>query len=82
MDLVIRGEDVLVDSGRYTYVDGPERFRFKESPAHNTFRVDGKGFAECESSWKYKSLCTCLKQQYFDESPCPSVIILLFQAVL
>lgn len=66
VDLVIRGEDVLVDSGRYTYVDGPERFRFKESPAHNTFRVDGKGFAECESSWKYKSLCTCLKQQYYD----------------
>lgn len=26
VDLVIRGEDVLVDSGRYTYVDGPDRF--------------------------------------------------------
>lgn len=66
VDLVIRGEDVLVDSGRYTYVDGEERFRLKESPAHNTFRVDGEGFSQCESSWKYKKLCTCLKQQYYD----------------
>lgn len=66
VDLVIRGEDVLVDSGRYTYVDGRERFELKESPAHNTFRVDGEGFAPCESSWKYQKLCTCLKQQYYD----------------
>ena len=66
VDLVIRGEDVLVDSGRYTYVDGPERFKFKESPAHNTFRVDGEGFSRCEASWKYKELCTCLKQQFYD----------------
>lgn len=66
VDLVIRGEDVLVDSGRYTYVDGPERFRFKEAGGHNVILADGKGFAECETSWIYRNLCTCLKQQYQD----------------
>lgn len=66
VDLVIRGEDVLVDSGRYTYVDGPERFWFKESSGHNVILADGKGFAECETSWIYKNLCTCMKQQYYD----------------
>lgn len=66
VDLVIRGEDVLVDSGRYTYVDGPDRFRFKEAGGHNVVLADGKGFAECETSWIYKNLCTCLKQQYHD----------------
>lgn len=66
VDLVIRGEDVLVDSGRYTYVDGPDRFRFKEASGHNVILADGKGFAECETSWIYKNLCTCLKQQYHD----------------
>lgn len=66
VDLVIRGEDVLVDSGRYTYVDGADRFRFKEAGGHNVVLADGKGFAECETSWIYKNLCTCLKQQYHD----------------
>lgn len=65
-DLVIRGEDVLVDSGRYTYVDGPDRFWFKEASAHNTILTDGKGFAQCETSWVYQNLCTCLKQQYHE----------------
>lgn len=68
VDLVIRGEDVLVDSGRFTYVDGPGRFRFKEAAAHNVIVADGRGFAECETSWIYKNLCTCLKQQYFEGS--------------
>lgn len=66
VDLVIRGEDVLVDSGRYTYVDGPERYRFKEAAAHNTILMDGKGFAACRTSWIYGDLCTCMKQQYHE----------------
>ncbi|WP_148409960.1 alginate lyase family protein [Murimonas intestini] len=66
VDLVICGEDLLVDSGRYTYVDGPERSRFKEAAAHNVILADGRGFAECETSWIYKNLCTCIKQQYYE----------------
>lgn len=66
VDLVIRGEDVLVDSGRYTYVDGPDRYRLKEAAAHNTVLVDGRGFSSCETSWIYRELCTCVKQPFYD----------------
>lgn len=65
VDLVIRGEDVLVDSGRYTYVDGLDRYSLKEAAAHNTVLVDGRGFADCETSWIYKNLCTCVKQPFY-----------------
>lgn len=66
VDLVLYGEDVLVDAGRYTYVDGAERFWFKEAAAHNTVVVDGKGFSPCKTSWIYEKLCTCLKQQFYE----------------
>lgn len=66
VDLVICGEDVLVDAGRYTYVDGDDRFHFKESGMHNTPMIDEKGFAPCETSWIYQKLCTCLKQQFYE----------------
>lgn len=37
------GRDVLVDSGRYTYVGGPWRGYFTRSAAHNLVLVDGAG---------------------------------------
>lgn len=66
VDLDINGESILVDSGRFTYVEGKERSKFKEAAAHNVVTVDEQGFAECETAWIYKSLCSCMKQQYFD----------------
>ena len=27
--------------------------------------VDGRGFADCETSWIYKNLCTCVKQPFY-----------------
>lgn len=66
IDLVMRGEDLLIDSGRYTYVDGEDRYRFKEAGGHNVTLVDECGFAPCETSWSYKKLCTCIKQEFFD----------------
>lgn len=68
VDLVILGEDVLVDAGRYTYVDGADRYRLKEAAAHNTVVVDGRGFSICETSWNYKNLCTCVKQPFYEGS--------------
>lgn len=65
VDLVLNGEDVLVDSGRSTYVDGELRYGLKEPGAHNVVLVDGKLSCPCETSWIYKKLCTCIKQQYF-----------------
>ncbi len=40
IDLVAHGEDVLIDSGRYTYVDKEIRHQLKSCFAHNTVIVD------------------------------------------
>ena len=66
VDLVLNGEDILVDSGRATYVNSQIRFDLKEPAAHNVVLMDGKPFSVCEDSWTYKNLCTCIKQQYFE----------------
>lgn len=64
VDLVIRGEDVLTDAGRYTYVVEGGRFEFKDPPAHNTITVDGKYFTLCKDSWECSKLCQPVKGQY------------------
>lgn len=51
IDLSISGKDVLVDAGRYTYVDGEERRRLKSSHSHNVPMVDGKEYTTCMDSW-------------------------------
>ncbi|MCR5605381.1 MAG: heparinase II/III family protein [Treponema sp.] len=51
VSLYANGEDLLVDAGRFTYVNKPERFEFKDSTAHNTCIVDNKNFYECCDSW-------------------------------
>lgn len=66
VDLVLGGEDVLVDGGRSTYVDGDLRYELKEPGAHNVMVVDKIPCSKCETSWIYQNLCSCLKQQYFD----------------
>lgn len=68
VDLVIHGEDVLTDSGRYTYVAGDGRFEFKDPPAHNTITVDQKYFTVCKDAWECSKLCQPVKQGYkFDD---------------
>lgn len=64
VDLVIRGEDVLTDSGRYTYVAEEGRFDFKDPPAHNTIIVDDSFFTVCRDSWACDKLCQPMKGQY------------------
>ena len=56
LDLVIGGEDVLVDPGRYTYVDGTERRMLKSTKAHNTVTVDSEEYTHCVDSWGVKGL--------------------------
>ncbi|MBX7255202.1 MAG: heparinase II/III family protein [Candidatus Hydrogenedentes bacterium] len=43
LSVVSHGRDVLVDSGRYTYVGGDWRRYFVGTASHNTLLVDGKG---------------------------------------
>lgn len=60
----ICGEDVLIDSGRYTYVDSPIRAQLKSPAAHNTTRVDGQDFTRYENSWAYSSAAWPIKGEH------------------
>ena len=64
LDLVIRGEDVLMDGGRYTYVYGDKRREYKDPSMHNTIMVDGELFTICKDSWKCTKLSQPVKQQF------------------
>lgn len=64
VDLVVRGEDVLTDSGRFTYAVDKGRFDFKNPDAHNTITVDGKFFTVCKDSWECSKLCQPVKQPH------------------
>ncbi len=56
IDLVVNGEDFLIDPGRYTYVDGEERRRLKSAAAHNTVLVDDKEYTHCLDAWGVSGL--------------------------
>ncbi|MCX4269493.1 MAG: alginate lyase family protein [Lachnospiraceae bacterium] len=64
VDLVIHGEDVLMDSGRFNYVAGPNRYEFKDPMAHNTITVDGKLFTICKDSWECSKLSAAVNQKH------------------
>lgn len=64
IDVGMHGEDILIDSGRYTYVDTKLRRRLKEPEAHNTLRVDGQDFSVCLDGWGYKKLAGPIKGEY------------------
>ena len=53
IDLVLDGEDVLIDPGRYTYVDRSDRYEFKDSHAHNVVTIDGMDSYIKKDSWEY-----------------------------
>ena len=56
MELWFEGEEILRDSGRFTYKDVEERYRLKGSQAHNVPIINNSEYAECKDSWIYKSL--------------------------
>ena len=51
-DLTYKGEDFLIDSGRYTYVEGNEtRIELKNNYSHNTIIMDNQLFSKFNGSW-------------------------------
>jgi len=71
IDLFSNGEDILVDAGRYTYVNKPERYEFKDPSAHNTITVDNKDFIVCKDPWECSKLARGINQkmvssEYYD----------------
>lgn len=51
LDVYHRGEGVLVDGGRGTYVENALRRELKRPAAHNTLRVDGADFTRYLDTW-------------------------------
>lgn len=68
IDAGMYGEDMLIDSGRYTYVNTPLRRQLKLPAAHNTTRVDGVDFSTCIDSWGYDALAQPIKGEYTFET--------------
>lgn len=64
VDLVVNGEDVLVDGGRATYMNVPLRFTLKGNPGHNVTTVDGEEFTEFEDSWCTNRLSLAVNRRY------------------
>lgn len=64
MELCVCGEDVLIDPGRYTYVDGPLRRGLKAASAHNVPLIDGKEYTACTDSWGIAGAAAPLGNQW------------------
>ncbi|ABX43379.1 alginate lyase family protein [Lachnoclostridium phytofermentans] len=64
IDLFSHGEDILIDTGRYTYVDSKIRRDFKSPSAHNTICVDDEEFSVCANSWGYEKMAQPIKGEY------------------
>ena len=64
IDLFSRGEDILVDSGRYTYVNKPDRYAYKNPSGHNTCTVDNENFCVCADSWSCSKLSRPVNQKF------------------
>lgn len=67
-DLSAYGEDILTDSGRFTYVYGPLRREFKGPSAHNTITVDGEDFYVTKDSWECSKLCRAVNRVYYSDA--------------
>lgn len=58
------GEDILIDAGRYTYVDSPLRLSLKLPAGHNVTLLDGQPFTECTATWEYDRIAPSVKGQH------------------
>ncbi len=57
--LWLDGEEVLADSGRFTYTDVPRRYELKAAHAHNVPVIKGVEYAESTDTWTYQALPQC-----------------------
>lgn len=62
LEITYKGEDILVDSGRYTYCGAnPLRRELKKPKSHNTTIIDNEDFTVCTSSWGNNGVATPIK---------------------
>lgn len=69
-DLMIKGKDVLVDAGRYTYLNNTERRYLKSSKAHNVCLIDNKQYLQMTNQWGVKNPAPNVNYPYFDNEYC------------
>lgn len=66
IDLAMDGVNLLVDSGRYTYVESDIRRKLKESAHHNTATINERPFGVVKDSWGYEKVPTSLFNRFVD----------------
>lgn len=69
-DLAIKGEDVLVDAGRYSYLNNAKRQFVKEPQGHNTFVLDNKKFLKMTSAWDVINPALSIEFPVFENEHC------------
>lgn len=56
IDLFLNGEEILTDSGRFTYTDTPIRYKLKSASAHNVPMISNVEYGESVDSWTFSKL--------------------------
>lgn len=54
--LSYKGEDIFIDSGRYTYTETKLRRELKEEAAHNTIQLKSSSGTKITGSWQYEKI--------------------------
>ena len=53
IDLFLNGEEILTDSGRFTYTDTPIRYKLKSASAHNVPMISNVEYGESVDFWTF-----------------------------
>lgn len=61
------GKDILIDSGRYSYVVSKNRLAFKAASAHNTTIVDHQNFHQHQDAWDSTKVATPINQRLIEK---------------
>ncbi|APB30520.1 heparinase II/III domain-containing protein [Vagococcus teuberi] len=67
IDVTLGGDNILVDSGRLTYVESPLRYLLKEAPQHNTVVINSHSFGEVVDSWGFEAVPTSLSNRVYED---------------
>ncbi|UNM89423.1 heparinase II/III family protein [Vagococcus sp. CY52-2] len=67
IDVTLGGDNILVDSGRLTYVESPLRYLLKEAPQHNTVVINSHPFGEVLDSWRFETVPTSLSNRVYED---------------
>lgn len=69
-DLMIKGRDVLVDGGRYTYKPGKMRSALKNASGHNTSIVGNREFLKAISPWDVINPALSVESIFYQNEKC------------